>query len=93
MIKSEKESYIVKVAKDGKITLPVHIRKKYKIKDKVTLLDEGDKLLIIPVYDLESLFGVDGEAGIKIAEELLRDKKREIELEKISSIDDINDLS
>jgi len=76
------KTYIVKVTKNGQITIPVDIRKKYNIRDKVAVLDEDGKITIIPMYDLESLFGIDKGKGIEMAKELLRDKKREIELEE-----------
>ena len=82
MSNGKKQRYIVKVTKKGQMTIPVHIRKKYNIKDKVAVLDDEEGILIIPVYDLEDLFGIDGKKGVEIARELLRDKKREIELEE-----------
>lgn len=81
MNKWQKKKYIVKVTKKGQMTIPIHIRKKYNIKDKVAILDEEDGIMIIPVYDLENLFGIDGKKGLEIAREILRDKKREVELE------------
>ncbi len=78
----KRQRYIVKVTKKGQVTIPIQIRKKYRIKDKVAILDEGDKILIIPVYNLENLFGIDKEKGAEIARELLEDKKREIDLEE-----------
>ncbi|MGQ4833915.1 MAG: AbrB/MazE/SpoVT family DNA-binding domain-containing protein [Candidatus Asgardarchaeia archaeon] len=77
-----KKRITVKVTRKGQITIPIEFRRKYNIKDEVAIIDDDGKLLIIPVYDLEDLFGVDGENGLKIAKELLRDKQREIELEE-----------
>ncbi len=74
--------YVMRVTKKGQVTLPVALRRKYKIEDEVIVFDEGNRIVIVPIYDLEKLFGIDGEIGIEIARELLRDKKREIELEE-----------
>ena len=82
MRKKQKQKYIVKVTKKGQMTIPIHIRKKYNIKDKVAVLDEENGIMIIPIYDLEDLFGIDGEKGLEIVRDLLRDKKREIDLEE-----------
>ena len=77
-----KKKYVVKVTKKGQITIPIDIRKKYNIRDRVAVLDEDGRITIIPVYDLEALFGIDKGKGIEMAKEHLRDKKREIELEE-----------
>jgi len=74
--------YVMRVTKKGQVTLPVALRRKYRIEDKVIIFDEGNRIVVVPIYGLEKLFGIDGEIGIEIAKELLRDKKREIELEK-----------
>jgi len=76
------KSYIMSVTRKGQVTIPTDLRKKYKIKDKVLVLDEGNHIMIIPIHNLEDLFGIDKEIGIEIAKELQRDKKREVALEE-----------
>ena len=77
---------IVNISNHGRITIPSEIRKKYKWKDgdKVIIIDhplEGIKIL--PYLSDETLRSVlEKETGIEIANEISKERKQEIELEK-----------
>jgi len=76
----------VKISNHGRITIPSELRKKYGWKDgdKVVIIDhplEGIKIL--PHLSEEKLQSVlNLETGIKIAQDISKERKREVELEK-----------
>lgn len=77
---------IVKISNHGRITIPSEIRKKYGWKDgdKVIILDhplEGIKILP-HLSDKKMRSILDKEVGIKIIEEISKERKKEIENEK-----------
>ncbi len=77
---------IVNISNHGRITIPSEIRKKYGWKDgdKVIIIDhplEGIKILPhLSDKKIQSI--LDMEIGIKIIEEISKERKREIENEK-----------
>jgi AbrB family looped-hinge helix DNA binding protein len=77
---------IVKLSNHGRITIPSGIRKKYGWKDgdKVIIIDhplEGIKILPhLSEKELQSI--LDMETGIRIVEEISKERKKEIENEK-----------
>jgi len=77
---------IVKISNHGRITIPSEIRKKYGWKDgdKVIIIDhplEGIKILPhLSEKKMQSI--LDEETGIKIAKEISKERKKEIENEK-----------
>ena len=77
---------IVNITNHGRITIPSEIRKKYGWKDgdKVIIIDhplEGIKIL--PYIPEEKMRGIlDKETGIKIIEEISKERRLEIEKEK-----------
>ena len=77
---------IVKISNHGRITIPSEIRKKYGWKDgdKVIIIDhplEGIKIL--PHLSEKKMHLIlDEETGIKIAKEISKERKKEIENEK-----------
>ncbi len=77
---------IVNISNHGRITIPSEIRKKYGWKDgdKVIILDhplEGIKILP-HLSDKKMRSILDKEVGIKIIEEISKERKKEIENEK-----------
>ena len=76
----------VKISNHGRITIPSKLRKKYGWKDgdKVIIIDhplEGIKIL--PHLSKKKLQSVlDLETGIKIAQEISKERKQEVEREK-----------
>jgi len=77
---------IVNISNHGRITIPSVIRKKYGWKDgdKVIIIDhplEGIKILP-HLSEKKIQLIVDGETGIKIAKEISKERKKEIENEK-----------
>jgi len=77
---------IVNISNHGRITIPSKIRKKYGWKDgdKVIIIDhplEGIKIL--PHLSEKKIHLIlDEETGIKIAKEISKERKKEIENEK-----------
>ena len=77
---------IVNISNHGRITIPSEMRKKYGWKDgdRVIVIDhplEGIKIL--PYLSEEKLKSIlDLETGIKIIEEISKERKQEIENEK-----------
>jgi AbrB family looped-hinge helix DNA binding protein len=77
---------IVNISNHGRITIPSEIRKKYGWKDgdKIIIIDhplEGIKILPY-LSDKEIRSILDEETGIKIVEEISKERKKEIEKEK-----------
>jgi len=77
---------IVKLSNHGRITIPSEIRKKYGWKDgdKIIIIDhplEGIKILPhLSDKKIQSI--LNEETGIKIVEEISKERKKEIENEK-----------
>ena len=77
---------IVNISNHGRITIPSEIRKKYGWKDgdKIIIIDhplEGIKILpYLSDKKIQSI--LDEETGIKIVEEISKERKNEIEKEK-----------
>jgi len=73
---------IINISNHGRITIPADIRKKYGWRDgdKIVIIDhplEGIKIL--PYISDEQLKGIlDKETGIKIIENISKDRKSEI---------------
>ncbi len=77
---------IVNISNHGRITIPSEMRKKYGWKDgdKVIIIDhplEGIKILP-HLSEKKIQLIVDEETGIKIAKEISKERKKEIENEK-----------
>jgi len=77
---------IVNISNHGRITIPSKIRKKYGWKDgdKIIIIDhplEGIKILpYLSDKKIQSI--LDEETGIRIVEEISKERKKEIEKEK-----------
>ena len=78
---------IINISNHGRITIPSGIRKKYGWKDgdKVIIIDhplEGIKIL--PHFSDKKIQSIlDKETGIRIIEEISKERKKEIEIEKV----------
>ena len=78
---------IANISNHGRVTIPSELRKKYGWKDgdKVLIIDhplEGIKIL--PFIPEEKMRGIlDKETGIKIIREISKERKLEIENEKV----------
>jgi len=57
---SETGEYVVKVHRKGLIVLPAELRRRYGIKEgsEVILIDEVDRVVLIPRQGLEELYGM-----------------------------------
>jgi len=77
---------VVNISNHGRITIPSEIRKKYGWKDgdKIIIIDhplEGIKIL--PYFSDKKIQSIlDEETGIKIVEEISKERKKEVEKEK-----------
>ena len=74
--------YVVKVSRKGQIVIPVEIRRKLGVADRLLIKVEENSVKVKPYTPLEKAFGADGKAMIEVAKSLLKDKEREIKLEK-----------
>ncbi len=74
--------FVVKVSRKGQITIPIEIRRRFMISDKVVIRVEDGEIKIIPVIPMDKLFGADGEAMVEVAREISRERLREIANEK-----------
>ena len=77
-----RKDFIVKVSSKGQIVIPVEIRRRFNIKDKVLVRVEGNEIKIIPIIPLEDLFGVDGDAMRDVAREIVEERRDELRLEQ-----------
>ncbi len=77
-----RKDFIVKVSSKGQIVIPVEIRRRFNIKDKVLVRVEGNEIKIIPIIPLEDLFGVDGDAMRDVAREIVEERRAELRLEQ-----------
>jgi len=77
---------IVNISNHGRITIPSKMRKKYGWKDgdKVIIIDHSlEGIKILPYLSDKNLQSIlDMEIGIKIIEEISKERKLEIEIEK-----------
>lgn len=74
--------FIVKVSKKGQIVIPVEIRRRFNIRDKVVIEANDREIKIIPLIPLEELFGVDDDVMKDIAKEIVKERLEEIKHEK-----------
>ena len=74
--------FVVKVGRKGQVVIPVEIRRKYGIKNKVVIRADEDGVKIIPVISLEEMFGIDGEVMKDVAKEIVKERLEEIRREK-----------
>jgi len=77
---------IVTISNHGRITIPSKLRKKYGWKDgdKVIIIDDPTEgIMILPYIPNEKIPGIlDRKIGIKIIEDISKERKLEIEQEK-----------
>jgi len=54
-------SAVSKVTRKGQVTIPSFFRRKYNIQEgtKVEMIEEGSRLILEPVPDLNDLIGID----------------------------------
>ncbi len=70
--------FIVKVSRKGQVVIPIEIRRKYNIRDKVIIKADEEGIKIIPLIPLEEMFGVDGDIMKNIAKEIVEERLKEI---------------
>ncbi len=76
------ERFVVKVGRKGQITIPVEIKRRLGIRDRVVMKVEENEIRIMPLIPLEELFGADGETMREVAREIIDERLREIRREE-----------
>lgn len=66
-----------KVNRKGQVTIPKHLREKYKIDDKVSFVDADDGILVKPVPKISDIFGILKVSKIDIARMREEDRRSE----------------
>ncbi len=69
--------FVVRVSRKGQIVIPVEIRRRFNIRDRVVIRVDGEVIKIIPFMSLEELFGVDGDIMKVVAREIVEERVRE----------------
>ena len=79
----------VKVSAKGWIVIPAEIRRRYGIKpgDEVHIVDYAGTLVVVPKLEhpVDDAFGILAGDGPRLTEELLRERREELELEERKS--------
>jgi AbrB family looped-hinge helix DNA binding protein len=70
------------VTEKGQVTIPKHLRKKYKIDDKVLFVDAGEGVLVRRVPKLSELKGILGDSKVDVARTRHQDRRLEKEREQ-----------
>jgi AbrB family looped-hinge helix DNA binding protein len=73
---------IAKISSKGQIVIPVAIRKKLGSPKAMIIEEDDGKVILVPTLTFEEAFGIDGRVGAKIASEISRDRRREVESER-----------
>ncbi len=77
---------VLNISNHGRITIPAELRNKYGWKDgdKVVIVDHPlDGIKILPYITDDQMRGIlDEETGVKIINEVSKERKAEIEMEK-----------
>jgi len=74
--------FVVKVSKKGQVVIPVEIRRKFNIRDRVVIKADEEGIRIIPLVPLEELFGADGDVMRDVAREIVRERLEELRREE-----------
>jgi len=74
--------FVVKVSRKGQVVIPIEIRRRYNIRDKVVIKVDEEGIKIIPLMPLKEMFGIDGEIMKIIAKEIVEERMEEIKREK-----------
>ena len=77
------ERYRAKVYKKGIIVIPKEVREKLGIKegDIIELVVDNDKITLKKPVTLLDLFGIDGDKATKVAKEIVKERRKEVEME------------
>mgnify|MGYP000489322711 CR=1 FL=1 len=74
--------FVVKVSKKGQVVIPVEIRRKFNIRDRVVIKADEEGIRIIPLVPLEELFGADGDVMRDVAREIVKERLEELRREE-----------
>jgi AbrB family looped-hinge helix DNA binding protein len=72
---------LVRVSLKGQVVIPAKIRNKLG-KPKTALIREGGKIILEPSLSFWEAFGTGGKNAAKIAIEISRDRRKEVESER-----------
>jgi AbrB family looped-hinge helix DNA binding protein len=70
---------LVPVSEKGQVVIPAPLRKKLNIGRAVIIREESGRILIKPSKSMQESFGVGGEDMHEAAQEISRDRRREVE--------------
>jgi len=74
--------FVVKVSKKGQVVIPIEIRRKFNIRDRVVIKADEEGIRIIPLVPLEELFGADGDVMRDVAREIVKERLEELRREE-----------
>ena len=72
----------MKVSRKGQVVIPIEIRRKYGIRDKVVIKADEDGIKVVPLIPLEEMFGIDGDVMREVAKEIVEERLEEIRCEE-----------
>jgi len=77
------ERYRLKVHEEGAVIIPAEVRRKFGIADGsyIELIVDEDEIKIVVPKALTSAFGIDGEKGLKVVENIVASRRAEVETE------------
>jgi AbrB family looped-hinge helix DNA binding protein len=65
---------LVPVSQKGQVVIPAALRKKHKIGRTVVIAEADGEITIEPSQSMEESFGADGDAMLKVAREISRER-------------------
>lgn len=73
---------LVRISPKGQVVIPAKMRKKLGKPKTVLVRDEDGKIILEPALSFKDAFGTGGKEAAKIALEISRDRRREVESER-----------
>jgi AbrB family looped-hinge helix DNA binding protein len=73
---------IAKVSSKGQIVIPAEIRKNLGYPNAMLVQEDGNRVILVPAQTLKEAFGADGDASARVAAEISRERRREVESER-----------
>ncbi|MGI0078854.1 MAG: AbrB/MazE/SpoVT family DNA-binding domain-containing protein [Nitrososphaerales archaeon] len=73
---------LVRVSPKGQVVIPARIRNKLGKPKTVLVSEEKGRIILEPALSFKDAFGTGGKEAAKIAIEISRDRRREVESER-----------
>lgn len=73
---------LVSLSSKGQVVIPAKMRKKLGKPRTLLLREEGGKIILEPALSFKDAFGTGGREAEKIAVEISKDRRREVESER-----------